>query len=125
MRGKIKIDKRKNVLNNEGYPIVFYLTKDSKDKNIRTGYRALAKDWDNANALPKKSHPNYINLLNYLEKKKIILAKLIDDAKYKSLNFHYAERVLLQFDSDIFYEHGLRVKGSRTYKIALEAFNRY
>lgn len=125
MRGKIKLDGRKNVLNDDGYPIVFYLTKDRKEKIIRTGYRALKKDWDSKNALPKKSHPDYVNILNYLERKKITLLKLLDEAKYKNINIHAAEKRLMQFDTDIFYEAGLKVEGSRTYQVALNSFNSY
>ena len=122
MRGKFKLDGRKNVLNNEGYPIVIYLTKDTKEKLIRTGYRSLKDDWDKVNALPKKSHPNYVDILNYLEKKKIVLAKVLDDAKHGPMNFHIAENRLTQ-SSDVFYKEGLKVKGSRTYQIALNSFN--
>lgn len=125
MRGKIKLDGRKNVLNDEGYPIVFYLTKDTKEKLIRTGYRALKKDWDNKNALPRRTHPDYSNLLDYLIQKKLTLLKLIDLSKKEAVNFHTAEKMLTQYDSDLFYVEGLKVKGSRTYRIALESFNKY
>ncbi|WP_431129598.1 hypothetical protein [Flagellimonas flava] len=125
MRGKFRLDGRKNVLNKEGFPIVIYLTKDRKEKLISTGYRALKKDWDNVNALPNKSHPDYINLLNYLEKKKIVLRKVLDDAKHGPMNFHLAEKILTKNSSDIFYEEGIKEKGSRTYGIALNSFNKY
>ncbi len=125
MRGKIKIDSRKHLLNDDGYPVVFYLTKDSKEKTIRTGYRSKKEHWDKANALPLKKHPDYLKLLNYLIKKKPLLSKLLDDARYRGIEFLEAEKTLMGFDSDLFYEMGLTVKGSRTYKIALNSFNKY
>ena len=125
MRGKIKLDQRKHLLNDEGFPVIFYVTKDSKDKIIRTGYRSKKEHWDKANALPLKKHPKYLELLNYLIKKKPVLAKLLEESRYRSVPIHEVENKLLGFDSDIFYTMGLTVKGSRTYKIALESFNRY
>ena len=125
MRGKIKIDQRKHLLNKDGYPVIFYLTKDSKEKSIRTGYRSKKEHWDKVNELPLKKHPEYLALLNYLIKKKPVLFKLLEDAKYRSIQLQEAESILKGFDSDIFYEMGLTVKGSRTYKIALNSFNTY
>lgn len=125
MRGKIKIDTRKNVLNKDGYPIVFYLTKDSKEKTIRTGYRSKKEHWNAANALPTKKHPEFIAIINYLDKKKIILARIIERSKLEPVNFKDAEWELNQQDSDVFYSMGLTVNGSRTYKIALNSFNKY
>lgn len=125
MRGKIKIDQRKHLANEKGFPIVFYLTKDSKDKSIRTGYRSKKEHWDKANSLPTKKHPDYVNLINYLDRKKTTLAKLLDQSRYRNITFHEAEQTLKGFDSDTFYNMGLRVQGSRTYKIALNSFNTY
>lgn len=112
-------------MNDEGYPIVFYLTKDSKDKTIRTGYRSQKIHWDDVNALPRKKHPKYIDILNYLEKKKITVGKLIQESRFRPIGFIEAEQRLKGYDTDIFYDMGLTVQGSRTYKIALNSFNKY
>lgn len=125
MRGKFRLDGRKNVKTNSGFPIVIYLTKDKKEKLILTGYHSKKEHWDKANALPKKKHPDYFEIINYLEKKKIILSKLLDGAKLDPINLHIAEKLLLQNDTDIFYKEGLKVQGSRTYNIALNSFNKY
>lgn len=127
MKGKIRIDGRKSSNTNKGFPIIISLAKDKKQKLIRTGYYSKIKNWDDKNALPKKSHPDYINLLNYLELKKIALAKLLDEAKGKNINFHYAERYLNKNNSSIFYKEGLKLadKWGRTYKIALNSFNSF
>lgn len=125
MRIKIKLDTRKNVLNNDGYPIVYYMTKDSKEKTIRTGYRSQKKHWDAANALPLNKHPNCIAILNYLERKKITVGKILDDSKYRPVGFIEAEQRLKGYDTDVFYEMGKTIKGSRTYDIALNSFNKY
>ncbi|AXT55720.1 hypothetical protein D1815_08140 [Aquimarina sp. AD1] len=66
MRARITLDGRKNVETTKGFPIIIYVTKNKKEKPIRTGYFSKKKDWDNSNALPKKSHPDYIGLVNYL-----------------------------------------------------------
>lgn len=125
MRGKITLDKRKNSENINGFPIIFYLSKDSKKKIIRTGYRSKSNQWDEKNALPKKNHPVYIEILNYLEQKKITLAKLLEEDKFQNYNLHQANQYLIRFNSDVFYTEGLKVKGGRTYKIALNSFQKH
>lgn len=126
MRAKIRLDGRKNSLTNSGYPIIIYLTKDSKEKLIRTGYHAKKQDWDPANALPKKSHPEYSQLLNYLEKKKLQVSRLLARSRIEPISLSKAERELSGMQSDVFYKEGIVVaekQSKRTYKIALESFN--
>ena len=126
MNISIKLDGRKTSLTKAGFPIVFYLSKNSKFKRIKTGYFSEQKNWDKKNQIPKKSHPNFIELLNYLSNKKIRIGKLQEQSKTEALNFHYVERFLLQNDSGIFYLEGLKLEGvSRTYKIALNSFQKY
>lgn len=127
MIGKITLDKRKNSLNKDGFPIVFYLSKDSKTKTIRTGYRSKKNCWDDNNSLPLKEHPNYINILNFLEKKKILVKKLVDLSKNKYINFHFAEQYLKQEDTDIFYIEVIKLSSNlgRAYKIAANSFNSF
>lgn len=125
MRGKIKLDGRKHLANNEGFPIVFYLTKYKKEKTILTGYRSKKEHWDKANSLPTKKHPDYVDLINYLEDKKITLRKLLNQAKQSPITLDDAERILKGYDGEIFHKMGMEVKGSRTYKIALNSFNTY
>lgn len=61
MRAKVRLDGRKNTETSKGFPIIIYVTKNSKHKPISTHYFSKRKDWDNTNALPKKSHPEYID----------------------------------------------------------------
>ncbi len=128
MRGKIRLDGRKSSLTSKGFPIIFYLTKDSKEKPISTGYYSFKEHWDAKNALPLKMHPNYVELLNYLDLKKILLKKLLEESKLKAVNFHYAENFLKNSDSDIFYKEGIKLSDAnkkRTYRIALDSFQSF
>ena len=92
MRGRIRIDGRKHVETSKGFPIIIYLTKDRKEKLILTGYHSKKEHWDKANALPLKKHPNFLDLLNYLEFKKIKLKRLLDKAKHEEIPFAFAEQ---------------------------------
>jgi len=52
---------QRNKANSEGlYPIVLRITKDRKIKLITLGMECLKKDWDEKEALFKKSYPNYM-----------------------------------------------------------------
>ena len=48
MCGKIRLDGRKNIETIKGFPIVNYLTKDSKEKLILTGYNSKKQHWNKA-----------------------------------------------------------------------------
>lgn len=68
----IKLDGRKNSITKKGFPIIFYITKNSKKKSIHTGYYSEKQHWDSAKALPKKKHLEQLALINFLDIKKIL-----------------------------------------------------
>lgn len=130
MRIKIRLDGRKNVLTTKGFPIIIYITgfkssENKKDHVINTGYHSKESHWDGANALPKKNHPDYVNLLNYLERKKIIIARLLSSEKLDPISIGEAEKLITQNDSDVFYEVALEFCKNRVYKTALNSFQSY
>lgn len=128
MRGKIRLDGRKSSLTSKGFPIVFYLTKDSKEFTILSGFHAFKEHWDVSNALPLKNHPDYIEILNYLDLKKLVLKKLLALSKERAINFHFARQFLMSNDSEIFYKEGMKLAekwNKRTYKVALDSFQSY
>ncbi len=127
MKGKIRLMGKKSSLTKKGFPIIFYLTQDSKEKIIPTGFYAYKKDWDSATALPRKTHPEFLLLLNYLEIKKIKLQRLVAESMVVRLSFSYVKSKLLAVDSGCFYRDGMDFIEShelkRTYRVALKAFN--
>lgn len=125
MRGKIRLDGRKHVETDKGFPVVIYLTKDRKEKLILTGYHSKKEHWDKANALPLKTHPNYTNIINYLEIKKIKLGQLLDKAKYEVITLQYAEYFLKGEETGVFYNDASRLDLSRTQMTALKSFQKY
>lgn len=126
MRGKIRLNARKNAETKIGFPIIIYLTQNNEDKEIITGYHSTKENWDKKNALPLKSHPNYSNLLNYLEVKKILLLKLIDSSNIKRISLNEAERLLLNIDNDIFYDQAIKkFSDNPIYVTALNSFNSF
>ncbi|WP_438423192.1 hypothetical protein [Aquimarina macrocephali] len=125
MRAKIRLDGRKNVETKEGFPIIIYLTKNSEDKPIRIGYFSSRENWDNNNALPKKKHPDYIELLNYLEQKKIQVKKLIADAKNNNISLLQAEKILSGNTSGLYYNDAIKVANKLPSKVYLHALNSF
>lgn len=113
----------------EGFPVVIYLTgfksnKNKKDHLINTGYYSKKKDWDRFNALPKSSHPKYVDLLNYLEAKKITIQKVLLQDRIKNLSLSEAESIITQNDTDIFYEAAKPFCKNRAYLNALKSFQK-
>lgn len=127
MRGKIRLDGRKHVETINGFPVVFYVTKDKKEKLILTGYHSKKEHWDKSNSLPLSKHPDYVNLLNYLESKKIKLKKLLDKSKHENIPLAYAEKYLKNTSGDIFYDDAIELAKTlvRPYTTVLNSFNSY
>lgn len=127
MRGKFRLDGRKNVETTNGFPLIIYLTKDKQEKLIQTGFHSKKEHWDVKNALPSKKHPQYLDLLNYLELKKIKLKKLLENAKYQNVPLSYAETYLKGSDDSSFYKDGIELVKDmkRPYTVALNSFNRF
>jgi len=66
---KLKLFKGK-VLKNGEHPIVIQLIKDRKRKVISTGRSCPIEHWDEKEGLPKKQHPNRVQLTTFLLHKK-------------------------------------------------------
>ena len=128
MKGKVRIDGRKNTLTKKGFPIIFYLTQDTKDKTVGTGFYAFKEQWDAGNSLPLPSHPDYLEVLNFLEIAKIRLRKLISEASTRYISLAAAERMLKHNSGDTFYGAATayldRNKMHLSYRLALRDFNR-
>ncbi len=130
MRGKIRLDGRKNSLTEKGFPIIIYLTdkySKQKEKIIQTGYHSFKEHWDKANALPTREHPERTSLLNYLEAIKIRLNTLLDRSKMEIISFGYAEQYLTKNDVGVFYNDAMalvkKLDLRRVYVVALNSFN--
>ena len=128
MKGKIRLDGRSNSLTKIGYPIIFYLTQDSREKPIGTGYYSHKEHWDAGNALPTSKHPNYIPILNYLEIAKIRLAKLIAMSMRDRMTFEQAKRFLVNATTGNFYEDAMMYLQHNdmhsSYRLAIESFDK-
>ncbi len=126
MRGKIRIDGRKNSLTQKGYPIIIYLTKDSKEKIIQTGYHAKKTHWNKTTGLPTPKHPNFEELVNYLQIKNIRLRSFLASNPFTT--FETVEAYVMDFDSGIFTREAIAYTNThdlkRSYAIALRSFDR-
>ncbi|WP_271856117.1 hypothetical protein [Patiriisocius marinus] len=132
MKGKIRLDARQSSKNANGFPVIFYITspnEDKKEKLIATGYRAEKKNWDAVNALPKKSHPQYYELLDYLLVKKIAFNKLLHESKMRFVGYKEFENKLLHKSTGVFYSDVMSMYDCgllrRQISTAIKSFNRY
>ncbi|MBK8586917.1 MAG: hypothetical protein IPN88_16420 [Bacteroidetes bacterium] len=62
---RLKLFKGKLLKNGE-HPIVIQLIKDRKRKVISTGRSCSSDLWDDKEGMPKKQHPNRIQLTTFL-----------------------------------------------------------
>lgn len=132
MRIKVKLLKRKVALTAFGFPIIFYITipsESKKQKEILTGFHSQINEWDAINALPKKKHPQYYELLDYLAVQKIKVLQMVADSKYKLFTYNMVRQKLLAVETGVFYEDGLllieKLGLDRTNKTALKNFNSF
>ncbi len=127
MRGKIVIDGGKKALTKKGYPIRISLTQEGKRKFIQTKYHTFKEHWDKDNALPLKNHPDYYNLLDYLQIKKLELRKVIAESKIRYMHLEEAVKILNNKSTGIFYDDAfILIKDlKRPYKVPLNSFNKY
>jgi len=60
---------KSKLLKNGLHPIMLRITKDRKPKYISLGYNCSPELWDDSLGMPKKKHPNYLELKLLIEKK--------------------------------------------------------
>ncbi len=127
MRGKIRLDKRKNSLTKKGYPVIIYLTHKGKQKVIQTGFYSEKSQWNETKNLPNKKHPNFDILIDFMELKTILIQSYI----YKNVvhSFSEAEKYILKKSKDIFYDDAIDMvienNLGNTYISSLKAFNKF
>ncbi len=79
---------QRNKANSEGlYPIVLRITKDRKIKLITLGMECLKKDWDEKEALFKKSYPNYMQRNRVILNLKQKALAIIDNFYLEEIDF--------------------------------------
>ena len=100
----IKINKRRSKLTPKGYPIVVYATKNYQEREWRTGYFTHLNVWDERLGSPKRQHPEYYHLLDYLSfmRSKINEAKL--ESKTRSISFEETKEFLFNTKRDSFLD---------------------
>lgn len=81
---EIKLDTQRET--KKGFSIILYINLNGKRKNISTKYYTLIKDWNKDKIEPKKSHPQYLELLNYLFELKYKINQIGNIKKYYSID---------------------------------------
>ena len=80
----IKIDKQRETP--KGYSIIIYINHKNKRKNLATGYHSQLKDWSEELSQPKKSHPNFKELMDYVLQIKFKILEIGNLGKYSSID---------------------------------------
>lgn len=81
---EIKLDTRSETKN--GYSIFIYINFKGKRKNIATGHYTFLKDWNEDSKEPKKAHPNFKKLANYIFELKYKINQIGNINKFSSID---------------------------------------
>lgn len=83
MEIEIKLDKSKP--RKKGHPIIIsiFVSKDDRQYPV-TGYYAFPDQWNEIKSEPKKNHPLYHGLYEYVYNKKLIINKLTERKQYRT-----------------------------------------
>ncbi|PCJ91549.1 MAG: hypothetical protein COA50_16520 [Flavobacteriaceae bacterium] len=123
----LKLDRRKNGLTTEGYPIIVYVSHQYKQMYIRLGYWSSDKNWNQSLAVPKKSHPKYYELLDYVDLIKERISEIIKENHRKAILVSDIKDMLFKKKSSIFYIEGMMLYDENyrgTDWSALRSFNK-
>ena len=102
MRATIKLFLDKKQKKKSGYPLVFYIYVNSKDKERRyTGYYSTLEDWDFTKEEPKRSHSQFIGIMDYLLEKRLKINKLQNSRETRTAKQIY--EYLNGKDDDFYY----------------------
>ncbi len=111
MKITIKLDKRKAGETVDGFPIVIYVTHNYKNRIIRTGYCAKVRDWNERYAEPKKSHPSFYVLSDYLTEMKSRIKELMLDAQLDKVAISEVKHLLLKKNYSVFFDEAMEILG--------------
>lgn len=98
MRIDIKLDTSRT--KKQGHPIIISIYKSIHDRKYPfTGHYSNVEDWDSETSLPKTSHPNYFQLMNYILELKL---KILKVQPQQSLSAEQVKYILLGQDHDFY-----------------------
>lgn len=122
----IKLDKSKRALNDQGHPIIVYITANYGEKKIRTEYRAKKNEWNEKLAEPTRKHPDYINLHRYINKLKSKANDILFESTRQRMSIDDIVNHLFRKNSDTFYERAKEgLSPYETKMSALKSFNEF
>ncbi len=104
MKIAVKLDRRKQGETNLGFPVVVYCSQNYKKKTIRTGYYAKITQWNDKLAEPKKSHPDFYLLSDYLDNLKLRIKKLVRKSIDEVVSFDDVASFLFKKEYTTFFE---------------------
>ncbi|MGB2525647.1 tyrosine-type recombinase/integrase [Flagellimonas sp. SN16] len=119
----IKLDKSKRASNNQGHPVIVYITANYGEKKIRTEYRAKKNEWNEKLSEPTKKHSDYINLHRYITKLKSRINDVIYESTKKRLSIQDSVDMLFRKNSDRFYD--LAKEGLPKFSTKMSALNSF
>ncbi|WP_435625258.1 tyrosine-type recombinase/integrase [Flagellimonas sp.] len=108
MKIKIKLLKRVSKRTKKGFPIIVYASDNYRDKEWRTGYFSEEAFWNSQFATPNRKHPNYYQLLDYLNPLKRRIEEAILESTRRPISFEEAKSLIFNVHKDSFYESAMR-----------------
>lgn len=126
MKISIKLDKSKRAYNDDGHPIIIYITKDYKEKKIRTDYRSHLSQWNEKLSEPNKRHPEYYQVYPYIQELKSKISKISFEATRTDLTIDEIVSKLFRKNLDTFFDLAIENIGRyNTKSSAIKSFNRF
>ena len=107
MKIKIKLLKRVSKRTKKGFPIIVYVSDNYRDKEWRTGYFSEEAFWNNQLAAPKRKHPNYYQLLDYLNPLKRRIEEVILESTRRPISFDETKSLIFNVHKDSFYDSAM------------------
>ncbi len=126
MRISIKLDKSKRAENQDGHPVIIYITSNYGEKKIRTDYRSKTSHWSEKLSSPTKGHPDYFNLFRYVEELKSKIRKILFENTKSTLSIEEAVAMLFRKNFDTFFDKGMDgIDRYSTKASAMKSFNKF
>lgn len=103
MEISIKLDLRKTGKIQKGFPIVVYISKNYKTRHWRTGHYAKPSDWNERLASPKSKHPEYNQLMGFLDGLKLRISNILANHQNQALGLDEIKNLLFKKNFNRFY----------------------
>lgn len=104
MKISIKLDRRQSGITEKGYPVVVSVSGRRRNKVARTGFYSTEQQWNRSLETPRRSHPEYFVLSDYLDVIKGNIGDVFRESASRSLSVDKALQRIFRKNYNSFYE---------------------